>query len=110
MMRKNPADTLPFPVLNALRKLGGDINDARRRRHLSMADLAERAFISRATLHKIERGSPSVSLGYYASALFILGLHHRLAEVADVRHDDFGLHIMQEKLPQRIRSSKKRDS
>ena len=46
---------LPLPVRRALRKLGQDIRDARRRRRIPTAVLAERASVSRATLVKIER-------------------------------------------------------
>ena len=46
--------------------------------------MAERAFITRATLLKAERGDPAVSLGIYATILFILGMTNRLADLADV--------------------------
>eukprot|EP01033_Poteriospumella_lacustris_P020749 gene20749-15266_t len=44
--------TPPAAVRRALRKLGADIHDARRRRKLPMAVVAERAFTSRPTLQK----------------------------------------------------------
>ena len=46
----------PAAVRRVLRKLGADIHDARRRRRLPMAVVAERAFTSRSTLQKIEGG------------------------------------------------------
>ena len=52
---------LPIPVTRALRKLGHDIRDARRRRRIPVAILAERASISRMTLNKVEKGDPGVS-------------------------------------------------
>jgi transcriptional regulator with XRE-family HTH domain len=93
---------LPLPVQRALRKLGSDIRDARRRRRIAMAVLAERALISRSTLTKVERGDPAVSLGIYATVLFVLGMVERLGEVADVRADDLGLSLEEERLPQRV--------
>lgn len=96
--------TLPIPVRRALRKLGADIRDARRRRRIATAIMAERAMISRMTLNKIEKGDPSVSLGLYATVLFVLGMTERLAELADARHDAIGLSLEDERLPQRIRS------
>lgn len=96
----------PIPVLRALAKLGEDVRDARRRRRVPMALLAERASISRTTLANIERGDAGVSLGNYARALFSLGLIDRLADLADARHDEVGLGIEQERLPQRIRLRK----
>ena len=93
----------PVPVRRALSKLGDDVRDARRRRRIPMALLAERASISRTTLANIEKGDAGVSLGNYARALFSLGLLDRLADLADARHDDTGLAIERERLPQRIR-------
>lgn len=95
---------LPIPVLRTLRKLGEEIRDARRRRRISTAVMAERALISRMTLYKIERGEPGVSLGLYASVLFVLGMNERLADLADPRHDFVGLGLQDALLPKRIRS------
>ena len=99
--------TLPIPVKRALRKLGQDIRDARRRRRIPVAIAAERASISRTTLAKIEKGEPGVALGLYATVLFVMGLVERLAEVADPRHDSTGRQLEEEHLPQRIRGPRK---
>ena len=93
----------PAPATRAIRKLGRDLRDARRRRRIPAAILAERASISRTTLVKIEKGDPGVSAGAYATVLFVLGLHERLADIADVRHDAVGLELEEERLPKRIR-------
>jgi DNA-binding XRE family transcriptional regulator len=98
---------LPLPVQRALRKLGGDIRDARLRRRIPTKTMADRASISRTTLNKVEKGAPGVSLGIYATVLFVLGLHDRLAEIADIKTDTVGLELEEENLPQRIRRSKK---
>ena len=95
-----------IPVARALHKLGRDVHDARRRRRIPVAILAERASISRTTLNKVENGNPGVSLGNYASVLFVLGMADRLADVADPRHDAVGLELEEEHLPQRIRLSR----
>lgn len=93
----------PVPVTRTLRKLGHDIRDARRRRRIPVAILAQRASISRMTLNKVEKGKPGVSAGAYATVLFALGMADRLADVADPRHDSVGLALEEEHLPQRIR-------
>ena len=95
---------LPIPVRKALQKLGADIRDARLRRRISTAIMAQRAFLSRMTLHRLERGDPSVSMGNYATVLFVLGMTDRLGELADVRFDRLGLLLDEERLPKRIRS------
>ena len=93
----------PLPALHALRKLGRDIHHARLRRRIPAALLAERASISRMTLHKVERGDAGVSVGAYATVLFVLGMERRLADLADPRHDKVGLGLEEDRLPQRIR-------
>jgi transcriptional regulator with XRE-family HTH domain len=97
---------LPIPVRRQLLKLGQDIRNARRRRRIQAQVMAERASISRTTLHKVERGDPGVSLGIYATVLFVLGLSERLADVADASQDRVGLDLEEEKLPERIRYSR----
>lgn len=94
----------PTIVKFAIKKLGSDIKDARRRRRISTTLMAEHARISRQTLYNIEQGHPGVALGHYATVLFILGLIDRLRDLADVIQDEAGRRIEQEHLPQRIRS------
>ncbi len=102
---------LPIPVLKALHKLGKDLNDARRRRRITLKLMAERAGVSRATLGKIERGDPTTSIGAYSAVFFVLGMIDRLNDLMDVVHDRMGLSLEEEKLPQRVRlpNHKKRD-
>ena len=99
--------TLPIPVTRALRKLGHDIKDARRRRRIPMAIAAQRASISKPTLIKVERGDPTVSIASYATVLFVLGMADRLGELAAPKNDPVGLQLEEEHLPQRIRGTRK---
>src|ERR1700736_2953727 len=99
---------VPIPVKRALRKLGRDIRDARRRRRIPTAIVAQRASISRTTLVKIERGDPGVAMGIYATVLFVMGLSERLADIADPKNDPVGLQLEEEHLPQRIRGVRTR--
>jgi len=100
-MRSTPP--LLLPVKRALAKLGPDIRSARLRRRISTATMAERAFITRPTLRKVERGDPGVALGIFATVLFVLGLTPRLADLADTKSDEVGLQLEEERLPKRIR-------
>jgi len=99
---------LPLPSLKALRKLGQDINEARRRRRITVALMAERAGISPVTVKQIELGNPSTSIGGYAAVLFTLGMTERLADIADIRHDLTGQRLAEESLPKRIYYKRKR--
>ena len=66
--------------------------------------MAERAFISRSTLVRVEKGDPGVSMGIYASVLFVLGMADRLGDVMDAARDPVGLSLDEERLPRRIRA------
>ena len=97
---------LPLPVRRALRKLGTDMGAARKRRRITMALMAERALTTRQTISRIERGDATVSMGFYASALFVLGMTERLADLVDARVDPFVLDLDEERMPQRVRLSR----
>lgn len=58
--------------------------------------------MARATLTKIEKGDKTVSIGRYASVQFVLGMTHRLQELADGSQDVTGRDLTDEKLPKRI--------
>ena len=100
---------LPLPLRRSLLKLGADLRDARKRRRLPTAIVAERAQISLPTLRRVERGDASVSLGTYATVLWVLGLSDRLTQLAAPETDAVGLGLEAERLPQRIRLKRRRD-
>ena len=102
---------LPVKAGRAIEKLGADISVARRRRGISHALMAERAFISPSTLVRAEKGDPGVSLGIYASILFVLDMTDRLSALANPGHDALGQALDAERLPKRIRQPRQdRDS
>lgn len=102
------SNQIPIPVRRALRKLGGDIRDARRRRRIPTQVMAERASVSRTTLLKVEKGDPGVSIGTFVTVLFVLGLVDRLSELADPRYDQVGQDLADEWLPKRIRLTRRK--
>jgi transcriptional regulator with XRE-family HTH domain len=97
-------------VRRALRKLGLDIRDARRRRGLPAEVVAERAFTSRPTLRRIEQGDHGVSIGIYAAVLLALGLLDGLGELASPARDEAGLAMASERLPKRTRLRKAKET
>ena len=107
-MKSQAPETLPRVARKALVKLGADIAVARKKRRISTVSMAERAFISRATLYKVEKGDPTVSMGIYATVLAILGLARGLGEIADRINDPLGLDCDEEHLPKRIMSKSRR--
>lgn len=89
---------------SALARLGRDLRAARLRRNIARADLAVRAGTSASTIVRLENGDPGVGIGTLADVLVALGLIDRLADLIDVRHDELGLALAAEKLPQRGRT------
>lgn len=92
----------PAAVRRVMRKLGADIRDARRRRKLPMAVVAERAFTSRSTLQRVEAGDTNVSIGIYAGVLQALGLLDGLSQLADIGNDRVGQALASAELPKRV--------
>lgn len=101
---------IPFRVTDGLQKLGADINIARRRRRLSVADICDRANLSPKTYQRIEKGEPSVAMSAYAMVLFVLDLDQGLRDLASPSADDAGFASEAEHLPQRIAKPRKREN
>lgn len=71
-----------------------------------MAMMAERLGVSKVTYIRVERGDPTVGMGIFAMALFVLGLGTPFANLADPGHDDQALLLDAERLPTRVRVKK----
>lgn len=97
---------LPLPVRSALTKLGADVSTARRLRGISVQLMAERALVGRNTITRLERGDPGVSIGVYATVLFVLGMSDRLAMLIDPSTDAVGLAQADALAPKRPRRRK----
>ena len=66
--------TLTASATVRLTQLGQRIRDHRKSLSVSATDAAEASGISRVTLHRIERGEPSVAMASYMNAIAALGL------------------------------------
>ncbi|MFZ4790462.1 MAG: helix-turn-helix domain-containing protein [Candidatus Competibacteraceae bacterium] len=97
---------VPPPVRRAIEKLGADIALARRRRRISQASLAERIGASVSTVKRLENGDLRVPIHFIARALHVFGEIERLANLLDTAEDAIGLALMDDQLPQRIRTRK----
>jgi len=80
--RSAATDRLPPAAFEALGKLGADLAVARLRRKESLASWASRMGVSVPTLMNMEAGAPSVSIGIYLTALWMIGRESALAELA----------------------------
>lgn len=98
---------VPLPVTRSLTRLGQAVSLARRRRHLTQEDLAERIGASVHTVRRMEVGHPGTALVHFARALQVFGELDKLDQLLDTPRDTIGLTLMDEQLPQRVRKSRK---
>jgi transcriptional regulator with XRE-family HTH domain len=105
-MNSRAISALPLPVIRQLKRLGQNIAYARKRRRISTQLMADRAMISRATLRKVEIGDATVSVGIYATVLFVLGLEENISLLAHSSKDPIGQELEEERLPKRIRKTR----
>ena len=103
-MRKKTVQLFP-DTIKILEQMGEQIKLARLRRNLSVELVAARANISRATVWAIEKGSPSVAIGYYAAVLHALNNKDLLLVAQD---DKLGRTLQDLNLPTRQRAPKKK--
>ncbi|MGL5857083.1 MAG: helix-turn-helix transcriptional regulator [Angustibacter sp.] len=68
------AHTYSPQAMDVVHLLGLEITRARRERRWTAAELAERAGISRSTLHAIERGTPTVAIGVVFEVAGLVGI------------------------------------
>ncbi|MGH7997333.1 MAG: hypothetical protein ACREFX_13385 [Opitutaceae bacterium] len=105
-MRSSLHDLLPPPTRRALAKLGRDLATARRKRHFTVAMMVERVGVATNTYRRVEKGDPTVAMGAYAMALFVLGLGTALGDLVDPKRDEVGLQLDEARLPKRVRVKK----
>lgn len=85
--RSASLETMPPAVLAHMRTLGENLAIARKRRLEPRKTWAQRIGVTEPTLARMERGDPSVALGTYATALWLMGRSQALAELAAPEHD-----------------------
>jgi transcriptional regulator with XRE-family HTH domain len=62
-----------------LKALGAQIRTQRKALRISASAASEAAGMSRVTLHRVEKGEPSVTMGAYLNAMTVLGLDFEIA-------------------------------
>ena len=102
---KSVQSPLPYLVEAQLAALGNRIAVARKARCWTQGDLANRAGVGLNSIVNIERGAPTVQFGYWALALWALGLLDGLGDVAQLQDDREGLELIKERMPRRVRGT-----
>lgn len=101
-VKKTKGGVVHRPVERAMLKIGEDISFARRVRRIAADDFAKRIGISRATLHRLEKGDPGISLNTLAMALHALGRLDVLMNIVDPASDHVSVMQMRVQAPKRI--------
>jgi len=92
-MKSASTDRLPPASLDALAKLGADLAVARLRRRESLASWAARMGVSVPTLMNMEAGEPSVSIGIYLTALWLIGKDLSVGDLAAPEGDSGAIEL-----------------
>jgi transcriptional regulator with XRE-family HTH domain len=95
----------PFPVEQALLRLGHGLRTARVRRNFSIQEVADKIGTGPRAVRDAERGKPSTSIGVYVALLWAYDLLSPLSEVANPVQDEQGLALAMAKEKVRARKS-----
>jgi transcriptional regulator with XRE-family HTH domain len=100
---------MPKACCTQMVNFGENIRLARTRRKIRQEDMAKRIAISVKTYRKIESGDPTVAVGLYASALFMLGISEDFSSLVDPAKDRIGMSMERRNMPERIRLKKDKE-
>ncbi|MBS9783678.1 MAG: transcriptional regulator [Pasteurella sp.] len=82
MLKKTKSPVLYPKYQQVLSQLGENITLAIKRRKLTQTLISERTGLSRLTVRKIQKGDPTVAIGYYVMVLGVLGLEGDFKQVS----------------------------
>ncbi|QLF91743.1 XRE family transcriptional regulator [Pseudomonas sp. ABC1] len=101
-MRKHKS-LLPDSTLSLLAQLGINIDQARKRRRLSVDTICSRAGITAQTYRRLSKGEPGIGIGIMAAVLSAMNLEDDLALIASPSSDEVGIAMERAHQPKRIR-------
>ena len=111
MARKNVlTSSPPYPVEQAIRRLGANLRTARLRRNLSIEDVAEKIGTGRRAVIEAEKGKASTSTAVYMALLWAYDLLAPMDAVADPASDKEGLALSAQRERARTKSPQELDS
>ena len=96
-------DPAPFAVKDGARQIGERLALARKRRRLTLRELAAKAGISYDTARAVEAGHLQTGLGAYLAMLWAMGMESEIEAFAHTDRDDEGKQLELTRLPQRVR-------
>ena len=81
----------PFPVEQAISRLGLGLRTARLRRNLTIQEVADKIGTGPRAIRDAERGKASTGIGVYVALLWAYDLLSPLSEIANPTQDEQGL-------------------
>jgi transcriptional regulator with XRE-family HTH domain len=106
LLRKAP----PYPVEQAIKRLGVNLRTARLRRNLTIKDVAQKIGTGPRAVMDAEKGKPATGMVVYTALLWTYDLLGPLSELADPARDEEGLTLELSSGRVRARSRKELDS
>jgi transcriptional regulator with XRE-family HTH domain len=100
---------LPAAVVQTVTRLGANIAAARINREWRQGDLAAKAGVDRRVIRAIEEGGVGVGIGAYVAALWAMGLHPDVADLASAERDVEGQTLAAARLGERVRLASELD-
>ncbi|MDZ4736862.1 MAG: helix-turn-helix domain-containing protein [Rhodospirillaceae bacterium] len=92
MVAKNVLSTAPpYPVEQAIKRLGAHLRTARLRRNLTIEEVAQKIGTGPRAVTDAEKGKPSTGMAVYAALLWNYGLLESFGNLADPAADEVGL-------------------
>ncbi len=101
-----PRESIPGQTARSIKLFGHLIQNARKKRGMTLKELATRVGATQVTMSRAEKGSPVVRIGIYFTALWVLGLQSEVDQFLQLK-DLIGEALEIDRLPKRVRSSKK---
>jgi len=104
----NKKDKILSPAMQErIRRIGNNLQLARKRRQKSVKQAAEMIGTSESSVRRMESGDPSVKIATFLAAVEVYQLDNSL-RFAEPEDDVIGLTLDKQRLPQRVRRKKEK--
>jgi len=103
--RNNLLTAPPYPVEQALKRVGHNLRMARLRRKLTIEEAAQKIGTGTRAVRDAENGKPSTGIAVYTALLWLYDLLQPFEDLADPLKDKEGLTLAADKENQRARKS-----
>jgi transcriptional regulator with XRE-family HTH domain len=100
----------PYPVEQALNRLGENLRTARIRRRYTIEEVAQKIGTGRRAVMDAEKGKASTGIGVYVALLWVYDLLQPFEDLANPAKDEQGLTLMAARDKTRVRKSRDLDN